>query len=281
MFRQIKFELKKLSCQKKTYIVFFGQILLLTLGYIGFKVSKFNGYWGRTLERIDIDIVKLIDAFFFARVMILPTCIIILPIFICTIAGDIVAGEVQDGSLKLYLSRPRSRINVILSKLAALFVSSVVCCSFFALTSLIVGYALFKSPGTQIIPLHGTGIDIEFVVLPLSVAFERYFISLAYYSFSIMALASITLFFSTVFNRMTTATIAGLTVFFVCHILEAIPVIGVLRPYLFSAAMSDTMLFWSDTIPVMTILHNILILGFYITIFSGLSIIIFSTKDIK
>lgn len=281
MFNSIKFELRKMLFQKKTYIVLFGHILMIVLCYIGFSMSSFSGRWARVISRTGVDASSLLDSLFFARAVMIPTLGIILPMFICTISGDIVAGEVQDGSLKLYLSRPRSRITVIFSKMFAMFFSSFACCTYFAVVSYLAGAILFKSPGTQIVPMYGVGYQMDFIILPLDTAVERYVISVLYYSYSIMALGAITLFFSTIFNRMTSATVAGLTAYFVCHILQNVPMLEDLRPYLFSYAVNGSILLSLETIPVMQTIKNILLLLGYIVFFGGLSVVIFANKDVK
>ena len=96
-----------------------------------------------------------------------------------------------------------------------------------------------------------------------------------------MALGCITLFMSTLFNRMTTATVAGITIYFVCYIVSAMPFGEEIRPYLLSTVINSVSIFWMERIPMGKLIDNISMIGLYICVFSGLSLASFTLKDIR
>lgn len=284
MLNDIRNELIKLFFQKKNYVVIFGHLFMLGLCYVGFRTSKLSFLQKDINHNMGIpikDIMTYIDALFFARSALVPTYFIIFPIFICTIAGDIVAGEIQEGNLKLYASRAISRPRILFSKLIAIFILSGIYSFYFALINVIIGWIFFGPPGVQLVYMHHFGLSTNLVIMPLSQALTSYVFTMFYFSFSVMALGSMTLFFSTIFNRMTTATVAGITVYFVCYIVAALPFCEDIQPYLLSTAMNGIAIFWLERLPVGRLIDNLCLLGLYISIFSGLALASFTLKDIK
>lgn len=280
MFREAYYEVIKVFSQKKNYVVIGGHLMLLLLCYIAFKTSD-TKYMPGDVRSMFVNFTAFFDGMFFARIAMLPTFMMIMPIFIATVAGDIVAGEIQDGSLKLYLARPRSRIRLIQSKMLAIYVVTVIYCLYFAVICLVVGIICFGWPGeSQLIYLRGMGIGNHISIMSLPDASFRYIMMTFYYSFSLMALGSIVLFLSTIFDRMTSATVSGITLYFVCYIVERLPFTEKIAPYMLSRIMNYPDLYMT-TIPIGRLTVNLTALGVYILLFTMLSMITFSLKDIK
>lgn len=82
-----------------------------------------------------------------------PTFIVLMPIVVATLAGDCVAGEMQEGSLKLYVSRPRSRSRIILSKFFAVYLATLLYCLYFAVLNIAIGVLVLNISPTQLVML--------------------------------------------------------------------------------------------------------------------------------
>jgi len=282
MLREIWFEIRKIAVQKKNYVMIFGHLLFLALCYIGFKTSNFRFFEKGVEGTIKFDnFQRFVDGLFFARVSLVPTFLVLMPIFICTLAGDMVAGEMQDGSLKLYMARPRSRTRIILSKLSAIYLVNLLYCLYFAVVAIVVGICLRGYSDTQLVYLHGLGLGSEMVLMPAAHALVCYFLVVIYYSVSMMALGSIAFFFSTIFDRMSGATVVAITVYFVCYIVEKLPFADRIEPYLLSKVMNGGSVLWLTDIPYGRLVTNLSTLAIYIAFFCMLSIINFNVKDIK
>lgn len=282
MIREIWFEIIKFKSQKKNYVVLAGHMLFLGLCYLAFKTSKLH-FLKHTLEanQFSIDILDYMDGLFFARAGLVPTFLVLMPIFISTLAGGVIAGEIQQGSLKLYASRPRSRTNIILSKIFAIYSFNFIFCVYFALASVLIGFVLYGYNPTQLIFSRGFKLGNEIALMTSYESLIRYFASALYCSFSLMALGSIALFFSTLFNKATAATIAAITVYFVCFIVATLPFATEIKPYLLSQLMNGCGVLWLPDIPWNMLAKNMGILALYICSFSSLAIFSFNLKDIK
>lgn len=280
MFRETWYEILKIFTQKKNYVVIIGHFLLVMLCYLSFKTTDYK-FVGGDVRGMFENVNVFFDGLFFARIAVIPTFMIIMPIFVATLAGDIVAGEIQDGSLKLYMARPRSRIMLIVNKLLAVYAVTLIYCLYFAVVCFLIGLLFFGWPNApQLIYMRGLGLGNSVVLMSLNEALIRYGMMALYYSFSLMALGSIVLFLSTIFDRMTAATVSGITLYFVCYIIERLPFADKIGPYMLSRVMNYPDLYMTD-IPYGRLTANLAALSIYIALFTMCSIVSFSMKDIK
>ncbi len=283
MFRATLFELVKFRVQKKNYVMLAGHLLFLLLCYFAFisTQSSFFRRFDKSMEFEPQNLASYLDGLFFARVAMVPTFIVLMPVVIATIAGDCVAGEMQDGSLKLYVSRPRSRAEIILSKFFAVYLVTLAYTVYFSLFNLgFAGVCRGFSP-TQMVMLADRAVGTDVVIMPFAQALANYFLTTLYFSFSLMTLGSLALFFSTLFNRMTTATVTVITLHLVSYVIAALPFSEKLRPWLLSEIMNNGFLFWLSPVPWQKLGANITLLGLYIVVFLLLAILNFNYKDLK
>ena len=282
MIRSIRFELVKMGCQKKNYIPLVGYLFFIILCYIGFRTSSHS--LAKLLEGFEqnrAEAANYLDGFFFARIVLVPTFIVLMPIVMAALGGDCVAGEMQDGSLKLYLTRPRSRARVILTKFCAVYIAGFLYSMLFAAAGLLIGYLLFGLAPAQVLLIPGRGFGSTVSVMTNHEAFIRYVLASLYFSFSLMTQGVMALFFSTIFNRMSSAAVAVITIYFVSYVVAALPFSGLLRPWLISEIMNNAFLFWLNPIPMGKLIINLSTLAIYICFFLLASIVHFHYKDIR
>jgi len=283
MFRTLGYELVKLRVQKKNYVMLAGHVLFLLLCYLAFRSTQ-GGIFQRFDKTMNFHLDNLnsyLDGLFFARVAMVPTFIVLMPIVVATLAGDCVAGEMQEGSLKLYVSRPRSRNRIILSKFFAVYVAILLYCLYFATVNLLTGIAIFGVSPTQLVMLTDRVFGTDVVIMGIRGALLRYFASTLYFSFSLTALGAITLYFSTVFNRMSAATVTVISFYFVSYVIGALPFSENVRPYLLSEVMNNSFLFWLSPMPLHKLLLNLATLSLYLVGFLLAAILTFNYKDLK
>lgn len=281
MFSDVLSELIKLKAQRKSYVVLLGHIGMVFLIYLSIRTSTSSGFAQQLARELGIKMDEIMDGLYFARLAMAPTFLMILPIYICTLAGDMVAGEIQEGCLKLAATRPRSRTQIILSKLTALAICSVILCVVLSLLTLACGYLLFGRSGPQIILLNPNLTGIQFCLMSADQALERMLATAAFYGFAILALGTVTLFYSCLVSRMTTATVLGLTTYFICYFVEMMPQAEWIRPYLLSTVMGSWNYIWLNDPAWDRFLFSQCYLAAYILVFGGLSIAAFSYRDIR
>ncbi|AVM43278.1 ABC transporter permease subunit [Victivallaceae bacterium BBE-744-WT-12] len=283
MLRSLCHELVKLRIQKKNYVMLGGHLLFLGLCYLAFRSAQGNFFrrFDKTMNFHVEDLTSYLDGLFFARIAMVPTFIVLMPIVVATLAGDCVAGEMQEGSLKLYVSRPRSRSRIILSKFFAVYLATLLYCLYFAALNIAIGVLVLNISPTQLVMLTDRVFGTDVVIMGVRGALLRYFAATVYFSFSLTALGAITLFFSTVFNRMSAATVTVISFYFVSYVIAALPFSESIRPYLLSEVMNNSFLLWLSPLPVNKLLVNLSTLSLYTVGFLLLATLMFNYKDLK
>ena len=283
MLRSLCHELVKLRIQKKNYVMLGGHLLFLGLCYLAFRSAQGNFFrrFDKTMNFHVEDLTSYLDGLFFARIAMVPTFIVLMPIVVATLAGDCVAGEMQEGSLKLYVSRPRSRSRIILSKFFAVYLATLLYCLYFAALNIAIGVLVLNISPTQLVMLTDRVFGTDVVIMGVRGALLRYFAATVYFSFSLTALGAITLFFSTVFNRMSAATVTVISFYFVSYVIAALPFSESIRPYLLSEVMNNSFLLWLSPLPVNKLLVNLSTLSLFTVGFLLLATLMFNYKDLK
>ena len=283
MLRSLCHELVKLRILKKNYVMLGGHLLFLGLCYLAFRSAQGNFFrrFDKTMNFHVEDLTSYLDGLFFARIAMVPTFIVLMPIVVATLAGDCVAGEMQEGSLKLYVSRPRSRSRIILSKFFAVYLATLLYCLYFAALNIAIGVLVLNISPTQLVMLTDRVFGTDVVIMGVRGALLRYFAATVYFSFSLTALGAITLFLSTVFNRMSAATVTVISFYFVSYVIAALPFSESIRPYLLSEVMNNSFLLWLSPLPVNKLLVNLSTLSLYTVGFLLLATLMFNYKDLK
>ncbi len=281
MWTDVWGELIKLKSQRKSYVVLLGHLGILILLYMSVSSTGFTGFARQVGRDVGLRPEEIFDAFYFSRMVMGVTFLMLLPIYICTLAGDMIAGEIQEGGLKLTATRPRSRSRIVLSKAISLGICSIILCIVTSLFTLLCSILLFDVSETQIIILNPNIVGMSFCLMKSDTALFRMLCTCGLYGFSIFALGCITLFYSTLVSRMTTATVLGMTTYFVSYFIEIMPQASSIRPYLLSHVMGGWNYLWLNTPAWDRFLYSQLHLAMYIFVFVGLSLTVFSYRDIR
>lgn len=283
MCRAIGYELHKIFVHKRNYVMVGGHLLFMLLCYLGFTLTAESRLQRRVMSGSAFDLEsfsRLLDGLFFARMALYPTYLALMPIAVCVLGGEVISGEMQEGSLRLYVARPRSRTQIVLSKLAAVYLVNLLYCLYFFAVSLAIGLFFFGLHPTQLIMGSNQVIGNDFMLMGWGQALWRHLLVVLYFSLSMMALGSLAVFFSALFNRMTAASTAAITVYFVCYIFAALPLADALKPYLLSEAMNNAFLLWLPQIAWGNLVGNLAVLGLYIAGFGSAAVVWFNGKDI-
>ncbi len=282
MIRDLYNELLKMANQKKNYIPIAGYALFVLLCHIAWMTSQ-----NVLIKRVMVfgisreSAADYLDGLCFARIVQMPTFIVLMPIVMAALGGDCIAGEMQDGSLKLYMARPRSRGMTILIKFLAVYIAGFAYSIFFALAGLVIGVALFGVAPSQVVILSGHFFGAQITVMNNSEALLLYAATALYFSFSLMTLGSMALFFSTIFNRMSSAAITVVTIYFVSSVASSLPFAAAIRPWLISEIMNNAFLLYIAPLPWGKLTANLALLAIYICSFLLFSLLTFNYKDIK
>src|ERR1041385_7178669 len=116
---QLRNELWKLFGKKRTYIGFGAFLIAQNAILLAFHFSKWEQHLERTLQNNGFPTFDYISALTVAMIMLIPQIILLMPLYTCLVGGDMVAKEAEDGTLRMILSRPVSRVRLLLVKWCA------------------------------------------------------------------------------------------------------------------------------------------------------------------
>jgi ABC-2 type transport system permease protein len=148
---------------------------------------------------------------------------IFLPLAVAAISGDAVAGEANLGTLRYLLAVPVARARLLAVKYAAIVIFAFVATFLVTLVGMVVGLALFG--GGDLTTLSGT--QVSFVA-----GLGRVVLASAYVACGLASLGAVGLFVSTLTEQPIAATIATVIFSSASFILDSIPQVAWLHPYL-------------------------------------------------
>jgi len=194
-----------------------------------------------------------------------------LPLTVGVVAGDTIAGEANLGTLRYLLVAPSGRVRLLLVKYAGAAAFCVVATLVVVLVGAAVGALLF--PVGPVTLLSGDTVGVGGYAV-------RAAMFAAYVSMSMLGLSAIGLFVSTLTTVPVGAMAATIVLSAVSQILDALPQLGVIHPWLFSHHWLGFADLLRSPIDFTTFGENALLQLGYIAVFGALAYGRFSTKDI-
>ncbi|HEV7405043.1 MAG TPA: ABC transporter permease [Chthoniobacteraceae bacterium] len=276
-FRQLRGELWKLFARKRTYIGFGAylafEVLILSLSQLPMAKNWFQHF----VEGQGFSAEHYASGLTLGFSMVSWTVVMLGPLFLALVTGDIVAKEVEDGTMRMILSRPVSRSRVVLVRYVAALVYTAVLIAFIAGSALLFGLAksgaggmFVFSPREKILALYEFGPGLQ-----------RYLCTIPFLALSFTAVSSIGFFFSCCNMKPAAATILCLAVHFIDHILSLIPQFTSIHQYLLTTHMMTWMNIYRPVVPVLDMVQDYAVLLGIDGTLLVLGIMVFQSRDFK
>ena len=214
-----RWELRKLRAQKRTFLGFGMAVVVPIIFVVALELSKGGPDdvpFGRYVRETGLAIPP---------VLLIFGSIWLFPLIVALVAGDIVANEDGNGTLKTILTRSVDRQQVFIAKALAAVTYGLVALLLFAGVGLLLGglrYGLH--PLTS---LSGTRI-------PTGRALELMAAALGAYALPVIAVAAIALLLSTVTRNSAAAIVGALMISLLMQLVGIISGLAAIRPYLLS-----------------------------------------------
>jgi ABC-2 type transport system permease protein len=227
-----------------------------------------------------------------ALALVLP---VFLPVAVALVAGDSIAGEATTGTLRYLLVRPVGRTRLLLAKLAAVAAFVLLAVVAVTLTSYITGVALFGSappaalgrPGSLQagIPTGGvqagtSATSLSGASLTLTQLIERVAGAVALITVSMLGVAAIALFLSTVTDSVLGAAFGALAALVGSEVLVTLNAAAAIQPYLPTRYWLSWIDFFRQPIFWREIQRGFGIQAVYVAVFLAAAWANFSTKDV-
>jgi ABC-2 type transport system permease protein len=203
-----------------------------------------------------------------ALVITLP---VFLPLAVSIVAGDSIAGESGLGTMRYLLIRPAGRSRLLAVKAATIIAFCFAATLVVALAGLAVGSILF--PVGRVTTLSGDTLSVW-------AGIGRICIAALLVALSLLGLAAISFFASTVTDVAIGAMAATLGILILSGILDAIPQLSAIQPWLFThnwLSFGDVMrthITWTG------ITKNLGLQGAYVLVFASAAWARFTSRDV-
>ncbi|MDR3716964.1 MAG: ABC transporter permease [Puia sp.] len=291
MWRLLQIELFKIFKRPRTYISFAaiaGMVLIIQLGL------KFDGK-----SYLQLMMSSLSDSFYIPYGMILNgylvafiilnTLLIHVPLLVALVAGDSIAGEANMGTLRLLITRPVSRTQLMLVKFAASVVYTVLLLVWMAILALFLSMLFF---GTNDMLIARNEVMEQ---IGKSDVMWRYLAAFGYAAVALSTVAALAFLLSVFAENSIGPIVSTISIVIVLTILSEmkIPLYDdTIKPWLFTSHMLAWKGFFysksngeGSAIPgtienLPAILRSLSILAAYIVLFVGTAIAVFRRKDI-
>jgi ABC-2 type transport system permease protein len=211
------------------------------------------------------------NGLFAALAALLVVIPLFLPLGVAVVAGDAIAGEANTGTLRYLLAVPVGRTRLLAVKFGGILAWCAASVAVVASTGVILGAILF--PAGELTLLSGRTVSY-------AAGTYRLVLVCGYVAVSMAMVGALGLFVSTMTEVPVAAMAATLTLTIVSEVVDAVPQLHSLHPWL----PTHYWLQWVDLLrdPMATgaIGHGLLVNGAYILIFLALAWARFTGKDV-
>lgn len=277
MWQLTRIELFKIFKKPRTYIAFGAIAAIIFLVQLALYIDgdTYLNFMMRSLESTFIIEGNKMNGYlvFF---IILQTLLVHVPLLIALVAGDMIAGEANMGTLRLLATKPVSRTNIILSKFWATCIYTLLLLTFMAILGLLGSVLIFGTSDLMVFKSD------KLLLIDRSDVLWRYFAAYGFAALSMITVAALAFLFSVFAENSIGPIIAAMSVIIVFTILTTmdIPFFNNIKPYLFTNHMLNWKGFFDRPVDGREVLKSALFLLGHIAFFVSLSIYVFLRKDL-
>jgi ABC-2 type transport system permease protein len=215
---------------------------------------------------------RIEDNGLFVVFVALTVCVpLFLPLTVGVVAGDTIAGEASNGTLRYLLISPAGRVRLLVVKYVGAAAFSLAATLVVCVAGALIGLALF--PAGSVALLSGDSVSI-------ADALVRTLLIALYVTISLLGLSAIGLFLSTLTDVPVGAMAATIIFSVASEVLGQLPQLDWLHPWLFSNYWLGFGDFLRDPVLWTTFGQNALLQAGYVVVFGALAYGRFAAKDI-
>ncbi len=272
----VYYELFKIFRKWRTYIGFLAIGVVVPIIQFALYVDgdHYLQFLTQSIQGMFIFEGNFLNGYLVAHIL-LNSLIIHIPFLITLVNGDLLAGEASAGTYRMLLTRPVSRFKVLTAK----YIAGIIYTNLFVLWLAIVslGLGLF---------IFGTGellvIKKEITIFAREDVLWRFALSYGFAALSMTTVASLALLFSSMVENSIGPIISTMAVIIVFVIISSLDIsfFKNIKPYMFTYYMNDWRLFFEAPPDIASAFKSGGILLSHIFGFYGITLYIFSRKDI-
>ncbi len=199
---------------------------------------------------------------------------VFLPVAVAVVAGEAVAGEASTGTLRYLLVRPVGRTRLLVAKLVSICAFVLVAVAAVAVSAYFVGTSLLgTAPVTSTTTVSGTPLTAQELAV-------RTLLMVLYIGWSMLGVAALSLFLSTLTDSPLGAALGGLALLVSSTVLVTLDAADVVRDYLPTRYWLAWVDLFRDPILWRDVERGVLVQGVYVVVLLGMAWASFTTKDV-
>lgn len=220
-FAQLSNELWKLFGKKRTYIGFGAFILVQSAMVVVFKYTNWKKNFETLLAGNGYLASEYISTLTVALIMIWPQVLLLMPLYVALVGGDLVAKEAEDGTLRMILSRPISRVRLLTVKwLGGIIFAAILV---LALGVIALGMARLFFPWSGMFVFGQDQSGFTFSLFTSGQGLALYALSQVFMTVNAVTMLSLAFMFSCFNMKPAAATILALSYMFMNMVMQHIP----------------------------------------------------------
>ena len=273
---QLKNELWKLFGKKRTYIGFGAFLLAQTAMLLAFKYTHWQSDFERLLTGNGYLASEFISVLTVSVVMLMPQIMLLMPLYATLVGGDLVAKEAEDGTLRMILSRPISRVRLLFVKWSAGIIFAFALVLALGLTAMAFASLAFPWKGMFVFLPNQV-----FGVLTAHEGLVRFSFSILFMAANACVMVSVAFMFSCFNMKPAAATILALSFLFVSMVMENIPFFDRYENFFITHHFKCWLLIFRDPAPWAQICQSEIILFAVSATAFIIGAMAFQVRDIK
>jgi ABC-2 type transport system permease protein len=208
--------------------------------------------------------------------IILQMLIVQIPLLIALVTGDLVSGEAAMGTIRLLLTQPISRTQLLLSKFMAGGIYTLIVIVWLGFMSVIMGKMLFGTGDLMVLNSDGL------VILQEADVNWRYLGGFLVAFLALFTVSSLSICLSCFTDNSIGPIVTTMSIILLFTIIGTLDVhvFDSVRPFLLTTHMASWRSFFEDPLPIQDIKNSILILLIHNILLISISIYVFNKKDI-
>ena len=280
-FRQFRAELAKLFARKRTWMGFGAFLALEIVILLLLQTEKVQRFFRRDFERNGAGMDVIFDDYFrgltIALIVVLFTLVLLGGLFLALVGGDIVSKEAEDGTLRMTLCRPISRLRLLVIKYLTCLVYTFALVLFIGGTALLMGY-VWRGLGGLFAFIPEEKLIAFF---PAGDAANRFWLAMTLNAAAHCVITTLAFMFSCFNMKPVSATIATLTILIADRILYMWPQFADYRHWFISSHVASWLNALREPIPWEKMATDYLYLIGVNATFVIIGIAVFCRRDFK
>ena len=274
---QLYFELLKLFARKRTYLGFGAFLVMELLILLLLQMPNARRLFTKSMHQYGLDFSHYFSGLTLAYFMITNTVFVLGSLYLALVCGDIVSKEVEDGTMRMVLSRPVSRGRILLLKYAASVLYTWALTLFIVCSSMLLGIIdrglgglIVIAPWDHVFGFYETGPGLQ-----------RFAAGTGVLCCLMLTISTLGFMFSCFNIKPASATVMTLSIYIFDSVLCNVPYFENLRGYFLSHHMSMWTHVFQPQIPWSQIGYSLLYLGAFDLLFLSIGIYYFARRDFK